>query len=114
MATVAEIYRRGYWDKCRCAELPEPFRLPLFDAAVNSGPDRSIKLMQSALGVRADGVMGPITMAAADNSPVPHLVAVDMIARRLEFLKGLRHWHVFGVGWSARLDSVASHIGADD
>ena len=37
------IYRKNYWDACRCDLMPDQLRYPLFDAAVNSGPGQSIK-----------------------------------------------------------------------
>jgi lysozyme family protein len=30
-----EIYRRDYWDACKCDELPWPLSLYVFDAAIN-------------------------------------------------------------------------------
>lgn len=62
---VAAIYKQNYWDKCHCDELPHPLDIAVMDAAVNSGPGQSIKWMQKALGVDADGGIGPHTLAAA-------------------------------------------------
>ena len=61
---VTRIYREGYWEKVRADELPLGLDLLLFDMAVNAGPGRAIKLLQAALGVTQDGVLGPITLGA--------------------------------------------------
>ena len=29
------VYRKRYWDACRCDQMPDALRYPLFDAAVN-------------------------------------------------------------------------------
>lgn len=60
-----EIYQKEYWNKCRCDELPDLHRYPLFDCAVNLGVKQACKLYQRALFVKDDGVIGPKTIAAA-------------------------------------------------
>jgi len=32
-----EIYKRDYWDRCKCAFIPDALSMALFDFAVNSG-----------------------------------------------------------------------------
>ena len=34
---VAIIYKKGYWDKCKCDSLPSGLDLVVFDFAVNAG-----------------------------------------------------------------------------
>ena len=102
---VAAIYKRNYWDKVRGDDLPAGLDLVAFDAAVNSGPSRGAKWMQVALGVAADGKVGPKTVEAAlaaDTAKAINL-ALDV---RLSFLKGLRTWPTFGKGWGRRVDGV--------
>ena len=60
------IYKRDYWDKLRPDEIPEPLAICLFDAAVNMGRDKAVRLLQRACGVAQDGVMGGNTIAAAN------------------------------------------------
>jgi lysozyme family protein len=62
--TVEPFYKKGYWDKCRCDELPGGLDFAVFDFAVNAGPGRAAKFLQQAVGVTADGAIGPATMAA--------------------------------------------------
>lgn len=104
-AEVAAIYRAWYWQPMRCDDLPAGLDLVAFDAAINSGPSRSAKWMQSALGVAADGRVGPATVAAA-NAAVASTAIKAACAKRMTFLKGLRTWPTFGKGWSRRVNEV--------
>ena len=102
---VAAIYRRNYWDKVRGDDIPAGLDLVAFDAAVNSGPARGARWLQTALGVAADGKIGPKTIAAAQAADAATAInrALDI---RLSFLRGLKTWPTFGKGWSARVAGV--------
>ena len=56
-AQAAEIYRRDYWEHgaSKIDARSEAAALCVFDAAVNHGPVRSLKLLRRAIGVIADG-----------------------------------------------------------
>jgi lysozyme family protein len=100
-----QVYRKQYWDACQCEAMPESIRYPLFDAAVNSGPGQAIKWMQAAAGVKADGVIGPMTKSAVAVSN--HAVLrQQMIGRRLAFMTGLSNWPANARGWSRRIASL--------
>lgn len=99
------IYKTGYWDKVRGDDLPSGIDLAVFDVAVNSGYDRAIKLLQGALGVTQDGVLGPKTLLRAQDLP-PGTVIENLCNRRLHFLKSLSTWNTFGKGWSTRVLAV--------
>lgn len=95
------IYKDRYWDAVRGDELPASIRYPMFDAAVNSGPRQSVLWLQKALGVTADGVLGPITIAhsfAAERG-----LAAKLLAQRLRFMTNLPTWPSFGRGWARRI-----------
>jgi len=59
------IYFAHYWSKGRCDKLPKCIAIAHFDACVNVGVKRAAVLLQKALGVTADGIIGPKTTAAA-------------------------------------------------
>jgi len=99
------IYRRQYWDKCRCDEMPVDVRYPLFDAAVNSGPGQAVKWLQSAVGVKADGVIGPMTMQSVSNAN-PIRLAKQMLGKRLRFMTELKNWTANSRGWARRIAAV--------
>lgn len=102
LADAKHIYHRDYWLRCACDLLPAAVGLQVFDAAVNHGNARAIKLLQQALGVAADGSAGPITRAAAQAADAPVLL-LDFLAARLRFYTELSTWPDFGKGWARRV-----------
>jgi lysozyme family protein len=104
-ANVEPLYKKKYWDVVRADELPGGIDYMVFDMGVNAGPGRSIKLLQSAVGVTADGGLGPITMAA--------VLAIDPItlierfsAEKVVFYRGLDDYPTYGTGWLNRVSVV--------
>nr|WP_210340258.1 glycoside hydrolase family 108 protein [Microvirga splendida] len=104
-AEAVALYRRLYWDAVRADELPPGLDLAVFDLAVNSGPVRAVRMLQTTLGVPADGLMGPVTLKAAGEADLPQ--AIRRLTRaRLGFLGRLAAWPVFGRGWRRRVLAV--------
>jgi len=101
-----EIYRQSYWNLIKGDDLPPGIDLATLDGAVNSGVSRGVKWLQQALGVPADGVIGPATLHAAQTASEPEKVIIDMMDRRLAFVKSLKTWKTFGKGWSARIRRI--------
>lgn len=62
------IYYRGYWLANSCHIFPEYYALMVFDTAVNQGGSFARKTLQHTLGVKADGVIGNITLRALDSA----------------------------------------------
>ena len=100
-----QVYRKDYWDACKCDHIPELLRYPLFDAAVNSGSGQAVKWLQSSIGVKVDGGIGPITIQAANACNVL-LVRQQMIGKRLRFMTDLKNWSANSRGWSKRIASL--------
>jgi lysozyme family protein len=104
---VAPLYKRKYWDACRADDLVAGVDYVVFDVAVNSGPGRAVKFLQSCVGVTADGGFGPATLAAVKKSEEDPARLIEMYcARRLEFLQSLKTFETFGKGWSRRVQEV--------
>ncbi len=95
------IYRRDYWNPIRGDELPSGLDLTLFDSAINQGPVTAIQLLQQALQIKADGRLGPITLAASFKA-MPDLLD-DFDAERALRYEFNRNEEVFGRGWYRRL-----------
>lgn len=105
------IYRTDYWNKCLCDEIALGLDYAVFDAAVNSGPGRSAKWLQAAVGAPQDGAIGPVTLTNAAGKNTIDVInsACD---RRLSFLRSLGTWSDFDKGWGRRVENVrASAIG---
>lgn len=95
------IYLRDYWLKCRCADLPGFWRLPVFDCAVNQGCGDAIEFLQRAVGVADDGIFGPKTLAAVDRAGIQ---AFDdfQVYRVLDYAR-LSTFGRYGKGWLRRV-----------
>jgi lysozyme family protein len=102
---VRPIYKKRFWDVLRCDELPGGVDLAVYDFAVNSGPNRAARYLQSVVGVPQDGQIGPATIAACQKYSAQEVVK-RLVAKRRGFLMGLRTWRTFGKGWNRRLVSV--------
>ena len=102
---VEPLYKKKYWDAVRGDDLPAGISYLLFDFAVNAGVGRSIKTLQTAVGVPADGGFGPITMAA-----VQAVDPVELIERfsqsKEDFYRSLTTFSTFGKGWLNRVADV--------
>lgn len=110
---VEAIYLERYWTPARCDGLPARLRLPHFDCAVNCGVVQAAKILQRALGVTADGVIGPVTLRAANGRPSAPLLD-DMLWERLRYYREIavrkrpdgRDLRTFLPGWIGRLLDV--------
>lgn len=105
-AGAEAIYRRDYWDRYRCGDLPLPLALCYFDALVNHSPSNPARWLQAALGVSVDGQVGPRTLAAAKACLDPVAACRDFTVARLEYVKTLPSYPRFGRGWHARYVAV--------
>jgi len=96
------IYRRDYWDRIKADQLPAALAVDVFDAAVNMGVSQATRMMQRALGVTADGLIGPQTIAAA-GAANPERFRRLFAAEWLGFYTDLPGWPHFGKGWVRRV-----------
>lgn len=102
------LYRRDYWDACRCADLPWAFALPLFDSAVNQGQHKAISLFQWALNTKVDGDFGPATLRAAQAVQAkPDETLARFMAARIQHYAALSDWRHYGLGWARRCFEIA-------
>lgn len=111
LEAAKEIYRRDYWARAMCDQLPPGVAFDLFDAAVNSGIGQAIRFLQRAAGVADDGQVGPLTLAAVRRHD-PEVIQARMSGQRLEFMTKLSTWDTFGKGWARRIASNLLQVGA--
>jgi len=101
------IYRDLYWSPIAGDELPAHIAFELFDSAVNQGPDAATRLLQKALGVKEDGIVGPKTIAAAKaNHDSPRLLDEFTSHRLLRYAR-TANADRFLYGWLRR--AVGTH-----
>lgn len=101
-----EIYRRDYWDACNIESLPEQLRLAVFDCAINQGPARAVTFLQTALNLKPDGKLGPVTSQAAHQAN-PEKTLEKFLHLRLSAYFMTRNFLIYGLGWVKRLVAVA-------
>jgi lysozyme family protein len=102
---VEPLYKRKFWDACKCDELPSGIDYLVFDFAVNAGVGRSAKILQTAVGVTPDGGIGPVTLAAVKAIPEAELVEKFSQAKE-DFYRSLNTFETFGKGWLNRVAAV--------
>lgn len=96
------IYLRDYWGPAGCDAAPDAAKLDLFDMAVNSGVGAAVKALQRAVGETEDGILGPLTIQAAQSMPALRIVA-RLNGIRLRKYTELPSWPAFGKGWVRRI-----------
>ncbi|MEZ5082588.1 MAG: glycosyl hydrolase 108 family protein [Bacteroidales bacterium] len=102
---LEQIYRTGYWEKCKCDDLPSGVDYAVFDSAVNSGPGRGAKWLQAAVGATQDGGIRPKTLEKLKGFE-PAQIVNSMCDNRLSFLRSLATWQTFGRGWQKRVEDL--------
>lgn len=112
-AIARDIYNRYFWLKSSAHDLPDSWAVAHFDAAVNLGPGRAVRMLQKGLNmvvrpkIAVDGGYGQKTAAAVDaamRAKGERAVLQEMLARRGEWYAGLDTLDdTFGLGWMRRL-----------
>ena len=101
---VAPIYKKNYWDRNRCDDLPSGVDWSVFDMCVNSG-SRGAKILQKCIGANPDGGIGPKTLALMDGQD-PKYVVEKFAELRQDFYSGLSTFKTFGKGWTRRTNET--------
>lgn len=101
------IYRQQYITAPGFDSITHPALLALLvDAGVHSGPKRAVQWLQTALGVSADGVIGPKTRAALTVAEQGVLYG-KVLGQRLRYLGRLitddPKQSAFAAGWMNRM-----------
>ena len=106
---VAPIYKKNYWDKMKCDDLPSGLDLCVFDFGVNAGPGRAAKYLQTLIGTVADGGIGPNTLAKlkeyTDETGVKETIT-NYQNERQRYYEKLSTFKTFGRGWTRRVEET--------
>jgi len=104
------IFKRGYWDKAGADNIKNQSVAELIvDFCVNSGVGM-LKKIQSLLGVTADGVIGPKSLAAINGADQQLLFNAIMAERRSKYYEIVANNYSQKVnlqGWLNRLKNFA-------
>lgn len=114
---VRAIYMARYWLLGKCNLLPAPLDYVHFDGCVNHGIGQAAKFLQRALGVEADGAIGPKTLAAVREEDAAGRIddiCSDILDQREEFYDQLvardPSQKAFIKGWHARIAGVRGKV----
>ncbi len=99
------IHRRESWEGPKIDRLPPAVAVAVFDGAVDQGPGTAVRMLQRCLGVEVDGILGPLTVAAAGMRPTGDLVGQYLAERGYRYAV-TTGFVQFGRGWLRRLFSV--------
>lgn len=111
---VHAIYEAGYWVPPRCDLLAQPLDLVQFDTAVNMGPGRAVRFLQTAVGCGVDGDFGPGTERAVASCDAGNVVAAYCNLREKfyrQIVANKPSQEVFLKGWMNRLNSLRKEAG---
>lgn len=106
---VKPLYKKDFWGPAGCDGVPSELKYPLFDFAVNSGPETAVKTLQKRIGVVVDGHIGPITLMEISLWN-PQTLALALCFDRLMFMTDLKNWPYAGKGWSRRICSLGYQL----
>jgi lysozyme family protein len=99
-ARAKELFARDYWAPCKCDLLPERVAIAVADSAFNQGARTAVVLLQEALRVDPDGVIGTKTLAAAKARPEFEVVNEFLSRRLLRYADGKAKYRR---GWFLRV-----------
>lgn len=108
-----KIYQTDWWNKLGGHGLHSAVVFQLWDFAINAGVSRAVKELQQAVGVNADGVIGPKTIAAT-NAMDLNDVLLTLTAERLKFYTSLSTFKEYGKGWTNRVADNLKYAAQDN
>ena len=100
---VVPFYAGRYWNALRCWALGPGVDVMNFDFGVNAGVGASARLLQQAVGVTVDGIVGPITALAARGMGAAPLITA-LHASHTAYYRSLAEFSLYGTDWLRRTD----------
>jgi lysozyme family protein len=105
-AQASGYYKAYFWDFYKYQNLQaQPVATKVFDTGVNIGPSRAHKILQTILGLPADGVLGSKSFAEA-NALSPSTLVVKYQTAQADFYRSLVAKNpklgIFLTGWISR------------
>jgi lysozyme family protein len=103
---VLNFYRTVFWDPLKGDQMNnQEVANSIFDFAVNAGLSTSASLAQMVIGAKADGVIGPQSIASLNTFDPEHFLAaftVAKIARYVNIVKKRPTSRKYFYGWVCR------------
>lgn len=105
-AQWTNIFKNGFWDRWQADSIENQSIANLLVDYVWASGIYGIKYPQQVLGVKADGIVGPKTLAAINNHPDPKTLFNQLWERREKHFKSIAsgsYKKKFLTGWLRRL-----------
>lgn len=96
------IYWKDWWLSLGMQAFTRALSYQMFDAAINHGIGNATRMLQRAVSVDDDGVVGPITKGAVAKTEAGDMM-LQFLAERLEFMTKIATWDSYGRGWARRI-----------
>lgn len=96
------IYYEDWWLALGMERFRSAMQYQMFDAAINHGMYNATRILQWSVGSKADGIIGPKTLAAVRNTELNDLL-MKFLAERLVFMTDVKTWGRYGKGWARRI-----------
>lgn len=100
-----EIFWTDYWIRSKCYLLPLSIQFVHFGGVINFGVYGQTVVLQRAAGVRMDGVLGPITLAASQRVTPKQILDSQVIRYRgiiEDRPRSIKYWD----GWMNRINDI--------
>ncbi|MFZ7175248.1 glycoside hydrolase family 108 protein [[Pasteurella] aerogenes] len=106
------IYYHAFWLRYQCESMPPALAFQFFDGCINHGFGNACRMLQRAVGVLDDGIIGNRTLNAIEEMDINDIL-LKFNAQRLRFYTKLKNFNTYGRGWVNRIaDNLA--YGAKD
>ncbi len=101
-----------YWIPSGCGSLPDKLDFVVFQASYNIGQEHAIGLLQASLGVTVDGLIGPVTLKAANRADVVETCKMVLTYQNKYYVSIESEKNKVDVnGWHNRVTRTASIVG---
>ncbi len=120
-AQAAALFRWRFWSSLHLDDMPLKLAVLLYDAAVNHGPNRSVRFAQQAYNMGTtygtklvvDGILGPLTRDALKKTDTP-VLHKNMLFCREDFYYAIvnndRTQEKFLKGWLNRVSDLRRYL----
>ncbi|MAD98972.1 MAG: putative peptidoglycan hydrolase [Prokaryotic dsDNA virus sp.] len=100
--TAVDILYKDYYVKNKIDKLPEHLQKNVLDMTINAGPRGGIGSLQKAVGAKPDGIIGPNTLKAIEESGITNN---EYVEARLKYYKSLNKPETWQRIWEKRANS---------
>lgn len=112
---IMGLYYEDWYVRLMISEYPKEFRYQIFDSNVHHGSYWTAKILQRAVGVNDDGIIGQKTWDAVNNTPNEDITLL-FLAKRCRFIASLSNtiWNHNSRGFVCRIAKCLEFAAEDN